>query len=57
MDKEDGLHTHNALYSVIKKNEFESVLERRMNLGPVIQSEVSHKKKNKESVSTHIFGI
>ena len=32
---------------MIKKNEFESVLVRRINLGPVIQSEVSHKEKNK----------
>ena len=31
-------------YSVIKKNEFESVLVRCMNLEPVIQSEVSQRK-------------
>ena len=30
-------------YSVIKKNEFESILVRWMNLEPTIQSEVSQK--------------
>ena len=34
-------------YSAIKKNRFESVLVRWMNLEPVIQSEVSQKEKNK----------
>ena len=34
-------------YSVIKKNEFESVLVRLMHPEPVIQSEVSQKEKNK----------
>ena len=35
-------------YSVIKKNTFESVLARQVNLGPVVQSEVSQKEKNNE---------
>ena len=34
-------------YSVIKKNKFESVLVRWMNLEPIIQSEVSQKEKSK----------
>ena len=34
-------------YSAIKRNTFESVLVRWMNLEPVIQSEVSQKEKNK----------
>ena len=34
-------------YSAIKKNAFESVLMRWMNLEPIIQSEVSQKEKNK----------
>ena len=33
-------------YSAIKKNTFESVLMRWMNLEPVIQTEVSQKKRN-----------
>ena len=34
-------------YSAIKEDEFESVVVRRMNLEPLIQSEVSQKAKNK----------
>ena len=34
-------------YSAIKKNAFESVLMRWMNLEPIIQREVSQKEKNK----------
>ena len=37
-------------YSAIKKNEFESVLVRFMNIGPVIQSEIRQKEKNKYSI-------
>ena len=36
-------------YSVIKKNAFESVLMRWMNLEPIIQSEVNQKGKDKYS--------
>ena len=34
-------------YSAIKRNTFEAVLMRWMNLEPIIPSEVSQKKKNK----------
>ena len=34
-------------YSVIKRNSFESVLIRWMNLEPIIQSEASQKEKDK----------
>ena len=44
-------------YSVIKKNELESVLVMWMNLEPVAQSAVSQKKKNKHHMLTHIYGI
>ena len=44
-------------YSAIKKNEFESVLVRWMNLEPVIQSEVSQKEKDKYLILMHIYGI
>ena len=44
-------------YSAIKRNEFESVLMRQMNLEPIIQSEVSQKEKNKYHILTHIYGI
>ena len=39
------IHTK-EYYSVIKKNTFESVLMRWMNLEPIIQSEVSQKEKD-----------
>ena len=44
-------------YSSIKKNAFESVLMRWMNLEPIIQSEVSQKGKDKYHILTHIYGI
>ena len=34
-------------YSALKRNTFESVLMRQMNLEPIIQSEVSQKEKDK----------
>ena len=44
-------------YSAIKRNTFESVLMRWMNLEPIIQSEVSQKKKDKYHILMHIYGI
>ena len=44
-------------YSAIKRNTFESVLIRWMNLEPIIQSEVSQKQKDKYRILTHIYGI
>ena len=40
--------------SVIKRNTFESVLMRWMNLEPIIQSEVSQKEKYKYRILTHV---
>ena len=44
-------------YSAITRNTFESVLMRRMNLEPIIQSEVSQKEKDKYHILTHVYGI
>ena len=44
-------------YSVLKKNAFESVLMRWMNLKPIIQSEVSQKEKNKYHILKHTYRI
>ena len=44
-------------YSAIKRNTFESVLMRWVNLEPIIQSEVSQKEKDKCCILTHIYGI
>ena len=57
-------HTHTYIYthtmeyqSTIKRHISESVLMRWMNLEPIIQSEVSHKEKNKYHILTHKYGI
>ena len=44
-------------YSAIKRNAFESILMRWINLEPIIQSEVSQKDKDKYHILTHIYGI
>ena len=43
-------------YSAIKMNATESALMRWLNLEPLIQSEVSQKKKNKYHLLTLIYG-
>ena len=40
-------------YSAIKRNAFESVLMRWMNLEPIIQNEINQKEKNKHCILTH----
>ena len=42
-------------YSAIKRNAFESILMRWMNLEPIIQTEVS--QKDKYCILMHIYGI
>ena len=44
-------------YSAIKRDAFESVLMRWMNLELIIKSEVSEKKKNKYCMLTPVYGI
>ena len=44
-------------YSDTKKNAFESILMRWMNLESIIQSEVSQKEKDKYHILTHIDRI
>ena len=44
-------------YSAIKRNTFESVLIRGMNLESIIQSEVSQKENHQDSILRHIYGI
>ena len=45
------------LLSYKKKSTFKLVLTRWMNLDPIIQSEVSQKKKDKYCILTHAYGI
>ena len=42
-------------YSAIKRNDFESVLMRWMNLEPIIQGEVTQKEKDRYNILTHIY--
>ena len=44
-------------YSAIKRNAFESVLIKWVKLEPIIQSEVSQKKKDKYHILMHIHKI
>ena len=44
-------------YSAIKRNTFESVVMRWMNLEPIIQSEISQKEKVKYHILMHIYRI
>ena len=57
MDKEAMVHICNGYFSVVKRNAYESVLMRCMNLESTIQSEVSQKEQNKYHLLTHIYGI
>ena len=52
MDKEFWYICTMKYYSFIKKNTFESVLMRWMNLKPIIQSEVSQKETDKYHILT-----
>ena len=44
-------------YSATKRNTFESVLMRWMNLDAIIWSEVSQKETDKYHILMHIYGI
>ena len=50
------VYIHSGILLSHKKNIFESVLMRWMNLEPVIQNEVSQKEKNKYRILMHIYG-
>ena len=50
-------HIYNRILLSQKRNAFESVLMRWMNLELVIQSEASQKEKNKHCIVMHIYGI
>ena len=57
MDKEAVVHIYSGIFLDIKSNACESVLMRWMSLEPIIQSEVSQKKKTKYCILTLIYGI
>ena len=58
MDKEVVTCTQWNIIQPLKRNTFESVLMRLMNLEPIIQNEVSQKEKDVYScILTHIYRI
>ena len=57
MDKEIVVHIHNGILLSHKREKFELVLMRWMNLEPIIQSEVSQKEKEKYHILMYIYGI
>ena len=57
MDKEAVAHIYNGILLNRKKNEFELVLMRWMNLEPIIQSEVSQTEDDKYHILPNIYGI
>ena len=57
MDKEVVVHIHKGTLLSHRKNTFESVLMRWMNLELIIQSEVSQKEKDKYCILMQIFRI
>ena len=57
MDKEAVVHTYNGILLSHKRNTFESVLMRWMNLEPIIQSEVSQEKKQILSINIYIWKL
>ena len=56
MDKEDVVHIDDGLL-IRKRDAFELVLMRWMNLEPTKQSEVSQKEKNEYHILMHAYGI
>ena len=44
-------------YSAIKRNAFESVLMKWMNLEPIIQSEVGQRENDRCHILAHIYGV
>ena len=57
MDEEVVVHIHDGILLSHKKNAFESVLMRWMNLEPIIQDEMIQKEKDKYHIPIHIYGI
>ena len=57
MDKEVVVYITMEYYSAIKRNAFEAVLMKWMNLESIIQSKVSQKDEDKYRILGHIYGI
>ena len=55
MNKEVVVRIHNGILLSQKRNTFESVLMRWINLEPIIQSEVNQKEKDKYHILMHVY--
>ena len=51
------IHTVEYDSAIKKKNAFNLVLMKWMNIEPIIQSEVSQKEEDKSCILTHAYGI
>ena len=57
MDKEVVVCIHDGILLSYKRDAFESVLMRWINLEPIIENEASQKEKDKYHILMHIYGI
>ena len=57
MDKEVVVHIHNEILLSHKRNTFELVLMRWMNLETIIQTALNQKEKDKYHILMHIYRI
>ena len=57
MDKKAVVHIHNGILVSYKKNTFELVLMRWMNLEPIINSEVNEKEKDNYCILIYMYEI
>ena len=57
MDKEVVVHIHNEILLSHKRNTFETVLMRWMNLETIIQTALNQKEKDKYHILMHIYRI
>ena len=57
MNKEAVVHMHNGILLSYKKEQFESVVTRWIKLEPILQGEVSQKKKHQYWILMRVYGI
>ena len=56
MGKEFVVHIHSGVLAV-KRNTFESILMREMNLEPIIQNEVGQKEKQISYITAYLWSL
>ena len=53
----DVVHTYNVVYSPTERNETGSLVEMRVDLDPVTQSEVSQKEKQISCINAYVWNL